>query len=248
MKTKVNIRVAVLTGMVIVVLLTSLKTASIINKNMIGAWHYGTPGNHTVLINSETAFAAATYDLPGKKFISSYGGTWRIAGNELVRKIEWNSANPEEVGKELKLAMQLTGDKLVLKPQNETFTRIDDGKPGELAGAWIITGRYKNDTLAKSPVIFKSRRTMKILSGTRFQWIAYDIDSKKFFNSGGGTYTTTNGKYTENIEFFTKTAESVGKSLNFNYAFDKGNWRHSGLSTAGKKIDECWTRREALEK
>ena len=31
-------------------------------------------------------------------------------------------------------------------------------------------------------------------------------------NAGGGTYNTTNGKYTENIEFFTKTAESVGKT------------------------------------
>jgi hypothetical protein len=27
------------------------------------------------------------------------------------------------------------------------------------------------------------------------------------------TYTTANGKYTENIELFTKTPESVGKSL-----------------------------------
>ncbi|RYY33529.1 MAG: hypothetical protein EOP46_16175, partial [Sphingobacteriaceae bacterium] len=178
MKSKLSIGAIMLACALLFCVLTSLKPKQITGKDLMGAWKYGEPSNQTVLINSATAFAVSTYNLPGKKFISSYGGSWKLEGNTIVRKIEWNSANPDEVGKEIRVPVELTGDKLSIKA--EKFTRIDNGRPGELAGAWIITGNYKNGVLEKSPVVFKSRRTMKILSGTRFQWIAYDIDTKKF--------------------------------------------------------------------
>ena len=88
---------------------------------------------------------------------------------------------------------------------------------------------------------------MKTLSGTRFQWIAYNVETKNFENTGGGTYTTIDGKYTENIAFFTKTAESVGKSLEFNYSFVDGHWRHQGQKSTGGPLDERWTRRSEFE-
>ncbi len=89
---------------------------------------------------------------------------------------------------------------------------------------------------------------MKVLSGKYFQWIAYNVAAKTFINAGGGTYTTANGKYTENIEFFTKTSESVGKSLAFDYSFVNGDWRHKGQKSTGGDMDECWSKRETLEK
>lgn len=67
-------------------------------------------------------------------------------------------------------------------------------------------------------------------------------------NAGGGTYTNANGKYTENIEFFTKTPESVGKTLVFDYSFVNDDWRHKGEKSTGGPMDECWSRRETLEK
>ena len=51
---------------------------------------------------------------------------------------------------------------------------------------------------------------MKILSGTRFQWIAYHIGTKVFSGSGGGTYTSEQGKYTETIDFFSRDNDRVG--------------------------------------
>jgi hypothetical protein len=114
-------------------------------------------------------------------------------------------------------------------------------------GAWVITGNYNNDVVSKRANPFFPRRTMKVLSGKYFHWIAYNVNSKTFMNAGGGTYTTNNGKYTENIEFFTKTPGSIGKSLVFDYSFVDGDWRHKGQKSIGGALDECWSKRETLE-
>ena len=230
------------------VLLTSLKAQTIDTKDIVGAWGYGSAENRTIMINTDKVFSVAMYDLPGKKFISSYGGTWRVEGKKLIKKIEWNSRDTQQVGKETSEDVQITDERLVVKQNNETWNRLDDGKPGELMGAWIITGNFSDDKVSKRPNPFFPRRTMKVLSGKYFQWIAYNIDTKTFINAGGGTYTTANGKYTENIEFFTKTPESVGKNLVFDYSFVNGDWRHKGQKSTGGSMDECWSKRETLEK
>jgi len=230
------------------VLLSSLKPFTLDTNNIIGAWGYGPPENRTVMVTADNVFSVATYDLPGKKFISSYGGTWRVEGNKLIKTIEWNSKDSLQVGKEITGDIQLTNGKLVVQQTAETWDRLDDGKPGELMGAWIITGSFKNDTAVKRSNPFYPRRTMKVLSGKYFQWIAYNVATRTFMNAGGGTYTTVNGKYTENIEFFTKTSESVGKTLVFDYSFVNGDWRHRGQKSTGGAMDECWSKRETLER
>lgn len=200
------------------------------------------------MIITDRVFSVATYDITGKRFISSFGGTWHIEGNKLIRKIEWNSKDSLQVGKEIADDVQITDGKLLIKQTNETWNRLDDGKSGALMGAWVITGNFSDDKVSKRPNPFYPRRTMKVLSGKYFHWIAYNVANKTFINAGGGTYTTANGKYTENIEFFTKTPESIGKSLSFGYSFVNGDWRHKGEKSTGGPLDECWSRRETLEK
>lgn len=238
----------IVTSFSVWLLLSSLKPIVIETKDIVGAWGYGSPENRTVMINTGTVFSVVSYDLPGKKFISAYGGSCRIDNNKLIKKIEWNSRDSNQVGKEIIDDVQITGNKLLVNQSNESWTKLDDGKPGELLGAWVITGNYKNDSVSKRANPFFPRRTMKVLSGKYFHWIAYNIVTKSFMNAGGGVYTTVNGKYTENIEFFTKTAESVGKKLVFDYSFVNGDWRHRGVKSTGGMMDECWTRRETLEK
>ena len=234
-----------LAGVVLLSSVTAIKTDS---KDIIGAWGSGPDENRTVMINTDKVFSVANYDLTGKKFISSYGGTWRVEGNKLIKNIEWNSKDSMQVGKEISEDVQITNGKLVVKQTNDTWNRLDDGKPGALMGAWIITGNYSDDKVSKRPNPFYPRRTMKVLSGKYFHWIAYNVVTKTFMNAGGGTYTTENGKYTEKIEFFTKTSESVGKSLSFDYSFVNGDWRHKGQKSTGGPMDECWSKRESLEK
>jgi hypothetical protein len=85
---------------------------------------------------------------------------------------------------------------------------------------------------------------MKVLSGTRFQWIAYNIAKKQFLGTGGGTYTTINGKYTENIEFFSRDDSKAGLSLTFDYSLEKATWNHKGFSSKGAAMHEIWSVRK----
>jgi len=86
------------------------------------------------------------------------------------------------------------------------------------------------------------RKTLKILSGTRFQWAAINPETKQFSGTGGGTYTFENGKYTENIEFFSRDNSRVGASLTFDGEVSGDKWKHSGNSSTGNPIAEIWTR------
>src|SRR5699024_10178010 len=108
-------------------------------------------------------------------------------------------------------------------------------------GDWRITGRMQD---GKVQAIHQSgtRKTVKILSGTRFQWAAIDPGTKEFFGTGGGTYTFRNGKYTENIEFFSRDSSRVGASLTFDGKIESDGWHHSGLSSRGDKIYEVWNK------
>jgi hypothetical protein len=103
----------------------------------------------------------------------------------------------------------------------------------------VITGRERDDEIRRSTP--GARRTIKILSGGRFQWVAFNSETKEFSGSGGGTYTAENGKYTENITFFSRDNSRVGASLGFDYEVIDGEWHHSGLSSTGNPIYEIWT-------
>src|SRR5690606_1341200 len=206
--------------------------------NLTGAWQTGPQTNQSTLICSESFFSMATYDLTNKRFISTFGGSYRVEGGEYIAMIEFHSLSPEMVGNEYRGAITLRNGMLYIEDEsgNSGWKRLDDGKPGQLAGAWLITGRMRDGQMSKMTP--GARRTMKILSGTRFQWIAYNVDTKEFAGTGGGTYTTRNGKYTENIEFFSRDNSRVGASLSFYGELKDGKWRHSGLSSKRDNIYE----------
>ncbi len=248
MKAKFKIYATALLAFAVITAFTSIKNSAVDTKDLKGAWEYGPVEKRTVMINTDKVFSVAVYDVLGRKFISSYGGTWRVDRNKLIQKIEWNSLDPEQVSREITTDITLTGKKLTITASKETWTKVDDGKSDDLTGAWVITGNYVNDKVTKRPSPFVPRRTMKVIAGGRFQWIAYNIETKQFINAGGGAYTAKDGKYNEQIEFFTKTPESVGKSLSFQYSFVDGDWRHRGEKSTGGPLDECWTKREMLEK
>lgn len=248
MKTSFKYYTTILLAFVVTTAFTFVNKPAIDGKDLEGAWEYGPAEKHTVMINTDKVFAVATYDLPGKKFISSYGGTWRVEGSKLIQSIEWNNLNPQQVGTEVTTDVSLNGKKLTIATTKESWNKVGDGKTDDLTGAWIITGNYANDKVSKRPSPFIPRRTMKVLAGGRFQWIAYNVQTKEFINAGGGTYSARDGKYTENVEFFTKTPESIGKSLSFQYSFVDGDWRHRGEKSTGGPLDECWSKRETLGK
>lgn len=240
----------IVSSFILVVLLTAftIPRESKMVDTLTGAWGFGDADHKNVMIFSTNVFSVAAYSIKEKKFIASYGGTWRVDGNKLIRTIEWHSKDSTQVGSEWTNDINTNNNQLNIAGTNEKLERLDNGGPGALAGVWVITGNYTNDKVSKRGSPFYPRRTMKVLSGKYFHWIAYNVATKQFLNAGGGTYTTADNKYTENIEFFTKTQESIGKSLVFDYSFVDGDWRHKGQKSTGGAMDECWTKRATLEK
>ena len=216
------------------------------NINLIGAWQRGPEENRIIWINSEKHFAAVVYNVKENKFLGTCGGTWKVEGNTFVEVHEFNTMKSDLIGKELRNDIEIRDGKLIfdLKEGDEEWTRIDDGGPGKLAGAWVITGRVNDGQVRKmSP---GARKTMKILSGTRFQWIAYNSETNEFFGTGAGHYTTENGKYVETIDVFSRDNSRAGMKLEFNFSIEDGDWHHNGISSKGDPVNEIWTKREKL--
>lgn len=232
--------------MLSLLLISSILSAQTID--LAGAWESGPEENYVIMIVAGRYFSAAVYNKKTGAYIGTCGGTWRIEKDQFIEVHEFNTMKPEWIGTELRSQVALKNGKLTFttSDKTETFLRIDDGKPGQLPGAWLITGRMTGTGIQK--IIPGVRKTMKILSGTRFQWIAYNSETKEFFGTGGGNYTTENGKYTEQIEFFSRDNSRVRMKLQFDFALESGDWHHQGLSSKGDPIDELWTQREKLEK
>ena len=217
-------------------------------QSVIGAWEgYSTSETgeklRSVVIFADGYQVLAIYDAETGKFIHSNGGTWKLDGNVMTEKVEFNTDNPERVGTEVSFEVSITDTTLQIVGSEMKLTRIDNGTPGELHGAWLMSGRVR-DGKEQLRDTSGPRKTMKILSGTRFQWIAYNTKTKQFMGTGGGTYTTVDGEYTENIEFFSRDDSRAGASLKFNYSFVDGNWHHKGFSSKGDPMHEIWSVRD----
>jgi hypothetical protein len=231
----------------LLLLIFTLLSISINAQSFVGAWeryHTSEKGEElkSIVIFSDGYQAISTYNAKTGKFIYSNGGTWKLIGNSITEKVEFDTDNPERVGSEVTFKVEITDSSMRIVGSEMEFQRVDNGKPGELNGAWLMSGRIR-DGEKQLRDTDRPRKTMKILSGTRFQWIAYNTETKKFMGTGGGTYTTTDGKYSENIEFFSKDGSKAGLSLEFNYELINNEWRHKGLSSKGDTINETWTLR-----
>ena len=217
-------------------------------QSFIGAWEsYHTSENgdelKSVVIFTDGYQVITTSDAKTGKFISTNGGTWKLVDKTMTEKVEFDTNNSERVGTEVSFEVFITDSNMGIVGSKLKFKRIDNGKPGKLQGAWLISGRERDGKI-QSIDTNRPRKTMKILSGKRFQWIAYNTDTKQFMGTGGGSYTTVNGEYTENIEFFSRDDSRVGAKLKFNYKIDVGKWHHSGLSSKGDPIYEIWSIRK----
>jgi hypothetical protein len=203
---------------------------------MQGAWRT----DEGVVIISGNYFAYTVYTT--NNFINTYGGSWSVEGSNLKVTYEFNTENPEMVGTTVSMNVRFQGDNMVIN--DGYLTRIDDGKPGKLEGTWLFSNRMNNGELGTPRSADNPRKTMKILSGTRFQWIAYNDETKQFMGTGGGTYTTVDGKYTENIDFFSRDNSRVGASLVFDFERKGDDWHHKGFSSKGDPMHEIWSLRK----
>jgi hypothetical protein len=217
-------------------------------QSFVGAWEAQTKNEkgeslRNVVIFSEGFQVSTWYHAESGKFISCNGGSWKLTGDTMTEIVEFDTNTPERVGSEVSFQVRIDKDEMGIVGDQLNWKRIDNGKPGALQGAWLMSGRIK-DGNEQTRDTNRPRKTMKILSGTRFQWIAYNTETKQFMGTGGGKYTTVDGKYTENLEFFSRDDSKVGKSLSFDFSLKEGNWHHSGFSSKGDPLYEIWSQRK----
>tara|TARA_B100000963_G_C22439903_1_gene586086 strand:- start:211 stop:870 length:660 start_codon:yes stop_codon:yes gene_type:complete len=184
---------------------------------------------HKIMLD-ENYFVETQYLTKTAEFILTRGGYYNKTETNIIKvNLEFNS--------------NFSKDSLKLFEIEKKDSWIKSfGKPIDLNGKWLMAGRITNEG-EKRRDISKPRKTMKFLKNGNFQWIAFNTDTFQFFGSGGGTYSAKNGIYTENIQFFSRNNNSVGKILPFNYSLKGVDWHHTGKSSKGNPIYEIWTKR-----
>ncbi len=209
--------------------------------SLTGAWHLQQGSIEQVLIFQDGYFSHSIFDKVNKKFISTYGGIYKTNAKAFNLLIEFDTRSKEGVGKEISFSHNVTEKQMVsdINGVQQSWIRIDEGKD-KLAGIWRITGRMVDGKV--NQMQRGDRKTVKLLSGTRFQWMAINPATKEFFGTGGGTYTFSDGKYTENIEFFSRDSTRIGASLTFDGNVQDEVWNHSGKSSKGDPVNEVWTK------
>ncbi|CAG5071706.1 hypothetical protein DYBT9623_03696 [Dyadobacter sp. CECT 9623] len=227
------------------ILTTTLLFISLITFGQVpkGAWKSQEPtGSASTLIVADNYLVIASYSVGNKYFERTEGGPFTMSGDQMTYTPEFNSADTAKIGIPIVFTVTVKDKILTLRYEEAmVWMQVDDAASTPMAGAWHITERAEpgGGELVKIH-LEGTRKTLKLLSATRFQWFAIDPAVKGFYATGGGTYTVKNGKYTENIQFFSKDNNRVGTSLTFNHKLENGRWDHSGKSSDGKAIHEIW--------
>ena len=233
-------------NLLVILLLSPLCLLAQTTDNALeGAWESSFAaadgGENTLsMIVQDGYFAMTAYGDTSGQFIATLGGSYTVTPDTFFVTYEFDSSTPENVGRTVAMPYTVTGSLLVFNG-DKAWQRIDEGT-GELAGAWEITGRKEDGEMRRRPVT-GPRRTMKILSGSLFQWIAFNTETAEFLGTGGGTYSAEDGQYIERIGFFSRNPERVGKQLSFDYKIRNNEWHHMGVSSEDKPLHETWGHR-----
>ncbi|WP_162342390.1 hypothetical protein [Cyclobacterium salsum] len=219
-------------------------------QDLEGAWKLthqnGNPitDQEFIKIYQDGYFAFGAKEIAGNKFMYAGGGEYKLEGNSYSESLDFLTLDPEQVGTTNQYTLDFANNRIVIsgKIKGEDLIEIWEkvsSRKDDLTRNWVITGRKRDGEI--SEMTPGARRTVKILSGGRFQWIAFNSETKEFSGTGGGTYEATDGNYTENITFFSRDDSRVGAELNFEYEVMDGKWHHSGLSSTGNPIYEIWS-------
>ena len=183
---------------------------------------------HRILMDEEY-YVETQFTTKPNQFIKTIGGFYQKKGNDLMVALEFNSNFSKDSIKHI-----------VINDQDRWKKISKTTLP--LQGKWLMAGRV-NGNQERRRDTNRPRKTMKILVDGFFQWIAYNTESFSFHGTGGGSYSATDGTYTETIDYFSRDNNQVGISLDFEYAKKGMDWHHQGFSSKGDPLHEIWTYR-----
>lgn len=184
----------------------------------------------------------STYKKSPAEFIKNIGGFYTIMDNTIKVDLEFNSNFENDAKKKMAFPFKIKENGLQLSGKSELNFHKIASKTQDLDGLWLFATRGP-DTGQERRGNENPRKTLKFLQDGRFQWIAYQTETMRFSGSGGGSFTSTNGIYTEHIEYFSRDNDRVGASLEFNYEIKGNDWHHTGKNSKGEPMYEIWAKR-----
>ena len=165
----------------------------------------------------------SSYSATPAKFIRTVGGFYSLADSILQVKLEFNSNHADDGLTTLSLSVVLKDNQLILPMDGDLIFKKQETTQQALDGVWLFASRGPEEGQERRGEE-NPRKTLKYLQDSRFQWIAYHTDTMEFFGTGGGEFTSKDGKYVESIEYFSRDDSRVGAELDFKYEIKSGDW------------------------
>lgn len=184
----------------------------------------------------------SVYKLDPAEFIKTVGGFYTADEKMLKVQLEFNSDFEKDGIRALEMPFSMDGDKIIIHMEDAITFKKKESLNQALDGQWLFATRGP-DTGQERRDDENPRKTLKFLMDGRFQWIAYQTETMAFSGTGGGSFTSVDGVYTENIEFFSRDNDRVGARLEFNYEIKGDDWHHTGNNSRGEPMYEIWSKR-----
>ncbi|MBK6991063.1 MAG: hypothetical protein IPH34_04230 [Chitinophagaceae bacterium] len=107
-------------------------------NSLTGAWK-SQDGDNTYTVTFQDGYLSySSFNIPAKKFIRSFGGSYNISGNTIIVKGEFDSQLAETISANINLYTPLRIKSLLRKLEKLKNGRVDNGMDG-LAGNWRIS-------------------------------------------------------------------------------------------------------------
>jgi hypothetical protein len=216
-----------------------------------GAWRLveenGQPVEHEAIkLFSNSYFTYAAYDKASGEFIEATGGTYTLQHLSYKEHLDIDSKEPQHSGKTISYHNTLKGKSLTLlnlaTGDKQVWEKFDEGDNYQMAFCWRIHKKKDEGDADWRTIEYRPRKTLKMLTNSRYQVLALNSETGQFVGSSGGRWSGDGDSYMEHIEFFSKDQSNVGRSLEFKRAFEDGLWLHTGKATKGEEMMEKWHR------
>ena len=198
----------------------------------------------TVAIFSDDYFTFGSYH-PDGRFMGAGGGSYVRTGAELRRTFDFFTDDAQRVRREQTLRLALTDTVMEWSGADvpaQRWRRLPADETS-LSGAWTFAARVDAQGQSDARRTPGPRQTVKMVGGGRFQWAAFNWETKEFMGTGGGTYRVEGDAYTETIAFFSRDDGRVGQSLRFTFERRDNDWYQRGTNSRGEPLHEIWTLR-----
>jgi hypothetical protein len=233
--------------LIFAIILSFNTNAQILN----GAWRLvevnDQPVEHeTIKLYSNSYFTYSEYDKDTGKFISARGGLYFLNNLNYKEQLDIDSRDPLYSGTTVEYEVSLSGREMIITNlstgEQEKWQKFDDADNYKMAFCWRIHKKKDEGDKDWRIIEYRPRKTLKMMTNSRYQVLALNSKTGQFVGSSGGTWSSEGDSYVEHVEFFSKDQTNVGRSLEFQRAFEDGLWLHTGKTTKDGLMMEMWHR------